>query len=345
MTRQIQLFIISLLASASTAYAQDFTAQDIKVENRQQGVTLAGTLTVPPEGKPKAAIILASGSGAQDRDEEILGHRPFKVIAEHLSGRGYAVLRMDDRGTGESEGDASATTLDDYVADISCAIATLDSCLESKIPTGIIGHSEGGSAAIKSAVSERGCDFIVTLGAPAWRGDSIVMSQARAMAEAMSGKWDGEQLERRLLDMAMSPTPAAMLRPAIYMEIANVLGEMAKLPAVQEQISAQVDVMCGEPYRTMLRYDPAEDIAKVDVPWLAINGELDMQVLPGNLKTISRLSPKAMTMSVPAHNHLMQECVSGMVTEYQGLGQSPSADILDIISSWLDGLDYSAMRR
>ncbi len=131
MTRQIQLFVISLLASASTAYAQDFTAQDIKVENRQQGVTLAGTLTVPAEGKPKAAIILASGSGAQNRDEEILGHRPFKVIAEHLSGRGYAVLRMDDRGTGESEGDTSATTLDDYVADISCAIATLDSCLES----------------------------------------------------------------------------------------------------------------------------------------------------------------------------------------------------------------------
>ena len=119
-------------------------------------------------------LVLASGSGQQNRDEEILGHKPFKRIAESLAERGYAVLRMDDRGIGVSEGKFDGAVNADFVSDIRAAVAFTDS-LYPGVPKGVLGHSEGGTVAVRTAVADPLCSFIITLAAPAWQGDSIIM--------------------------------------------------------------------------------------------------------------------------------------------------------------------------
>lgn len=318
--------------------ATAFSERDVTIYNNPAGVLLAGTLTAPDNGTPKAAIVLATGSGAQNRDEEVVGHRPFKAIAEYLSSNGYAVLRLDDRGVGGSTGDPAQSTSDDYAADLGCALTALDSLLNPQLPKGVLGHSEGGSVAVKMAVHNPQCRFIVTLGCPAWAGDSIVMSQARTMAVAMTGRWDGEDRQRRLMDIVKSDMPDAMVASSLYMELAAGLGQAAAAPQVQEQLSQTVQAMASPSYRSLVKYDPAADIAAVAVPWLALNGEKDVQVLQGNIATIKELNPAADARIVPGHNHLMQHCTSGMVQEYREIAEDISHQVLKMILDWLDAL-------
>ncbi len=336
----MKLFILLGLASMAimTAAAQSFTEQDVKVYNTQHNITLGGTLTMPDGDKPKAGLVLATGSGQQNRDEEIMGHKPFKAIAEYLSARGYAVLRIDDRGVGESGGNPATSTTDDYVVDISAAMDKLDSCLTVKVPIGVLGHSEGGTVAIKIANDNPECDFIVTLGAPAWSGDSIVMSQARAIATAMLGRWDGEATQRRILNLIKSETPTIMVRTSLYQILSEQLGEMAKMPEIQKQLSQQIEVLCSPWYREMIKYDPADDIRSVSVSWLALNGSKDIQVLPENLSTISSLNPEVTTRLMEGHNHLMQHCSTGLMQEYASIPEDISEDVLAEICKWLDTL-------
>lgn len=336
--------IISLLLCISLSLAAmgvEMAEKDVVITNPADGVRLAGTLSFPKDSRPRAAVVLASGSGQQNRDEEIMGHRPFKVIADYLSRRGYAVLRMDDRGCGGSGGDFGAAVNADFVGDVSAGLNYIDSLYE-QVPVGVIGHSDGGTSAIKTAVGNRKCDFIVTLAAPAWPGDSIIMSQGRAIAEAMTGKWEAEGQQRMYLDIAKSDMPSFQARMAIYSDIARQLGESAKIPAVQAQINAQVDAVVSPWYRDMLRYDPAADIGAVDIPWLAINGEKDMQVLPANLETIRRLNRRVKTALLPGINHLMQSCVTGMPQEYVTIAEDVSPSVLETMGEWLDELSGRA---
>ncbi len=331
------LALITAIAIVHTAWSDNsFTATDVTIYNKTAGITLGGTLTMPVSGQPFAAIVLATGSGQQNRDEEIMGHRPFKAIAEHLSSNGYAVLRFDDRGVGESGGDPSRSTTDDYVTDLSAAIAKADSCMPRCVPIGVLGHSEGGSAAIKIAALDQNCSFIITMGAPAWSGDSIIMSQARAMATAMTGRWDAEDTQRRILDLVKSDIPTIMLRTSLYGILSEQLGEMAKMPEVQKQLSAQIEAMCSLPYRSMIRYNPGNDIRVVNIPWLALNGSKDMQVLPGNLDTIRFLNPDADTQLMQGQNHLMQDCTTGLIHEYAAIPQDISPATLSAITTWLN---------
>lgn len=336
--KHIMSFLSAMLIGAVmyNVSAGDFTSTDLTVFNPEAEITLGATVTAPADGKPRAGIVLATGSGQQNRDEEILGHRPFKVLAEYLSAHGYAVIRMDDRGVGESGGDPSVMTVDDYVSDLSAGIAKLDSCFPGFIPMGVIGHSEGGTAAIKMANGEAECDFIVTLAAPAWQGDSIIMSQGRAMSTAMTGRWDGEATQRQILNLVKSPLNDNLLKAALYVELGKTLGDAMALPAVKEQLDAQINVLCSPAYRAMVRYNPADDISRIDIPWLALNGQLDLQVLPGNLDTIGQLNPKAETRLLPRHNHLFQTCTTGMIQEYATIPEDISEETLKAILTWLD---------
>lgn len=311
--------------------------KEITVLNRHDGVKLAGTLSVPDSMTPKAVVVMATGSGQQNRDEEIMGHKPFRTIAGHLVANGYAVLRMDDRGIGGSGGNFAEATNDDFVRDIASVISYADSCF-SEIPVGVIGHSEGGTIAIRNAAHNPKCDFIVTLAAPAWAGDSVVMSQCREMAVRMTGRWDGEALQRSLLDVAKSDMPDVQANTLIYMTLAQSLGETAKLPAVQQQLASQIGVLLSPWYREMLRYDPSADINAVNKPWLALNGSLDIQVVPENLATISEKNPGAITKLMSGHNHLFQRAKTGLVQEYAGIQEDISPETLDVITKWLDGI-------
>lgn len=307
--------------------------REVMVCNKSAGIELAGTLALPDSG-PHALLVMATGSGQQTRDEEIFGHKIFKDIADFLAKRGYATLRLDDRGAGDSGGVFANATTDDFAGDIASAIEAMRSDYPT-VPCGVLGHSEGGSIAIKLA-SAGMCDFIVTLAAPAWKGDSIIMSQARAIANAQTGRWDKESLQRSLLDIAQSEMPAGLARPIFISTLAKDLGEAAKLPQVQQQLAASADLMLSDWYRQLLRYDPAEDIKNISVPWLALNGERDTQVLPGNLTTIATLNPKARLILLPGHNHLFQHCSTGLVNEYSTIAESISAETLEAIATWLD---------
>lgn len=334
------LAAIIVLACANVCMADGNTEErDVTVFNKRDGICLAGTLSYPASGKPRAAIVLASGSGQQDRDETIMGHRPFRTIAEGLSSKGYAVLRMDDRGIGGSGGDFSESTTDDFVTDISAAVCYLDSCLGGSVPVGVLGHSEGGTVAVKTAVTNGLCRFIVTLAGPAWSGDSIIMSQARAIATAMTGRWDNEASQRRLLDIVKSDMPGYMANAQLALEIGREYGEGATIPQVKEQIGNAAALMTSPWYRAMVRYNPEDDIRRVAVPWLALNGSKDLQVLPGNLETIRELNPKATTVELEGHNHMFQKCVTGLMQEYATLQGDISDETIDAIVSWLDRLD------
>lgn len=328
------LVAVALCASAESAVETEMT-----VVNASAGIYLGATLTMPADGQPRAAVVLASGSGAQNRDEEILGFRPFKAIADYLGGRGYAVLRMDDRGIGLSSGDPLKTTLDDYVSDLGAAFAVLDSLLGRELPKGVIGHSEGGNAAVKLASANPSCGFIVTLAAPAWPGDSIIMSQARAITEALAGTWEGEATQRHLLDMVKSDMSDMLLKNSIYYELAVLSGPSSYAPEVQSQLLRTASTMSSPSYRGLVRYNPAADIAGVAVPWLALNGDMDFQVLHANLEDIAALNPSATIVTMQRHNHLFQRCTTGLPTEYATLVEDISPETLETIADWLDALD------
>lgn len=327
------LFLIAAACIAVTARSAE---REVTVPNNDAGITLGGTLSLPEDDAPRAVLVLASGSGQQNRDEEIMGHRPFKRIADYLAGRGYAVLRMDDRGIGASGGKFAGAVNDDFVSDIRSAIAFVDSVLPG-VPKGVLGHSEGGTTAVKTAIADHRCSFIVTLAAPAWPGDSIIMSQTRAIATAMTGRWDKEDLQRRLLETAAGPLPTFLASNEIIRLLAEDIGpDVAALPQAKAQLAAAAQAMTSPWYRDMLRYDPSGDIAAVDVPWLALNGSLDMQVLPGNLDTIGKLNAKVCTKLLDRHNHLFQVAQTGLVSEYAAIPEDISDETLTTIADWLD---------
>lgn len=316
------------------ALGQDFSAKEIKVR-AADGVEMGATLTWPAkEIRPKAVLVLATGSGIQNRDEEIMGKKPFKTLAEFLSSNGFAVLRVDDRGFA-NPGDAEIATFDTYTDDVAAAVSLVDS-LYPAIPAGIIGHSCGGAYAIRIAARNGGVDFIVTLAAPAWSGDSLIISQSRTIATQLTGRWDGEQLQRQIMAIAKSEEPDLSARERIVEAFHEFAGVTATLPQVQQQIQQQVSGILSPWYRSLLRYNPAGDIASVNIPFLALNGSKDMQVLASNLLTIKELNPKAETRLIENHNHLFQFCQTGMMQEYATLPGDFSDLTLQSILEWLN---------
>jgi hypothetical protein len=326
---------ISAALMTSAAIATDFSEKEVLIHNDEAGITLAGTLTVPAKGDPRASLVLVTGSGQQNRDEEVMGHRPFKAIAEYLSANGFAVLRMDDRGIGGSEGNFAKSTADDFKSDTKCGVDFVRSTFLG-VKVGVLGHSEGGSIAIEAGSGTSPfADFIITLAAPAWAGDSIVMSQARALAISMTGRWDQEQLQRQILDVVKSPMGNATAISVIYNMLCESVGDATSYPGVKEQLLAQAKAVLTPDYRRLIRYNPESYIKVVAVPWLALNGDKDCQVLPANLTTIAQLNPSAETRLLEGHNHLFQRCVTGLITEYATLPDDISPATLTAILTWL----------
>lgn len=342
MKRRTLLTLAVVLLASPFSFADSFVEEDVKVTNNEAGINLAGTLTYPKEGAPKALIVMATGSGLQNRDEEVFGHKPFRTIAERLSGNGYAVLRMDDRGFGESEGAEllDKSTVNDIVTDIYSGLEFIGNRFPG-IPKGVLGHSEGGTVAIKIASQRPGeCAFLVTLAAPAWSGDSIVMSQGRTIATRLTGKWEGESIQRKVLDSVESDMPINIKRLVAYNIMAGTIGEAATLPQVQESLMAQLNAMLSPHYIDFLKYDPKEDITAISQPWLALNGDKDVQVLPENLQTISSLNPTATVELLEGHNHLFQHCTTGLVQEYPAIAEDISEETLDSILTWLNNRQF-----
>lgn len=318
-----------------------YSTEEVRIENEAGESVLAGTLTLP-EGYDSTTpvVVLVSGSGLQNRDEEVFGHRPFAVIADYLARGGVASLRYDDRGCGESAGDAFNATTDDFASD---AAAVVDWLRNGKRfgRVGLLGHSEGGQIAYKLAASCQSPDFIVSIAGPAIRGTETIAYQnkvsllnsgvseekASAFASALE-----RALEKKLTEpegRMLSDAELAELYPEYTEnEVARQLGESIRSAYASKGDNAWMMYFLG--------YDPAEDMGKMKVPAMLVYGELDRQV-PASLNAVraQELAPSAAVKVYPGLNHLMQHAKTGNVAEYAEIEETISPELLSDILTFI----------
>jgi pimeloyl-ACP methyl ester carboxylesterase len=319
-----------------------YAEEEVVVTNGE--VTLAGTLTLPRATPPFDAVVLISGSGPQDRDETIFGHKPFLVLADHLTRRGIAVLRVDDRGTGKSTGKRSGATTDDYAADTLACVNFLRARKDiAKI--GLIGHSEGGFIAPIVATRSKDVAFLVLLGAPGLPGEQLVERQAASLFRSI-GANDEEvaravALQRQILAIARETPDETALRAKLVevmtKSMANLSAEERTLFAnMTEMINSQVKRLSSPWYRWMLAYDPRPVLRAVRVPILAINGGKDIQVeAKANLAAIAAAAPHARIVELANLNHLLQTAQTGAMAEYAAIEETLAPVVLETIAGWI----------
>lgn len=308
--------------------------------NADAPARLAGTLTIPREGRPVAAVLLISGGGAQDRDVTILGHRFFLVLADYLSRRGIAVLRADDRGVGESAGDRSNATSEDFAADAVAGVAFLRDRTEvDPKKVGLIGHSEGGTIAALAAAQSPDVAFIVMLASPGLPGEAFHFqfedSAGRALGQSDAAIAAKRDLQKRIFAALRKDDDAAAAA-----EVRRILSELEP-PLPEERIEAGVRRFMSPWYRFSVRHDPALTLGNVRCPVLALFGEKDVQVPPaGNAEAISKALARAghtdhRVVVLPTLNHFLQEAETGAPDEYGRIEQTMSPAALDAIAAWI----------
>lgn len=323
-----------------------YNAEEVTIESTG-GVKLAGTLTYPYTGSNFPAVVLVTGSGPQNRDEEILGHKPFLVIADYLTRHGIAVLRYDDRGTNASTGDYAKATTMDNADDALAAVAFLKT--NTKINTskiGIMGHSEGGIVAPMCAAKSKDVAFIIMLAGPGLSGDKILSLQSYLIGKAQNMNEDTLKTEIALAEKIYAiikkekdDKKAAEKIRKIMME--SVPDSLKKDMNTAIQISQQIATMTSPWMRFFISYDPQKSLTKVKCPVLALNGEKDLQVPPKeNIEAIDKYLKKAgnkdyTIKELPDLNHLFQHCKTGSPTEYANIEETFSEDVLEIITEWI----------
>lgn len=348
--RQHETFVLNRPQDPKPPYP--YREEEVVFRNDIAGITLAGTITRPDEEGVHPAVILVSGSGQQNRDEEIFGHKPFKVLADYLTRRGIVVLRYDDRGIGGSEGDPAGATSADFATDAMAAFSYLESLpYVNSRHTGIIGHSEGGLIALMLAAESSDVDFIVTLAGPGTTGREILLDQSEIISR-LSGIPEmtislNNRLNRTIYDIMEDEPDSGAAMKLIREKAGQILAEQGA-PAEQtgSVISALEGSLGGSSYN-WLRYfimsDPAQYLERIKCPVLALNGEKDCQV-PGerNLKAISAGLEKGgnsevTTMLLPGLNHLFQSAGTGLPDEYGVIEETISEEVLIIIGDWITG--------
>jgi len=325
----------------------DYPVEEVVVKNTEDNVTLAGTLT-KPNGKIKATAIMISGSGPQDRDETIYRHKPFAVIADFLAKKGYAVLRLDDRGVAESTGDFSAATTEDFASDTSAAVDYLKS--RNDIPNdsiGLIGHSEGGMVAPIVASRRDDVAFVILLAGPGVDIVDLYVEQ-RSLILSASGV-ASEQLNKvRQLDHIIFEQINELEKgEQIPEKTKNLIAQVARLVGLNDKtaINAQVESLANTYatpwFRYFIKFDPSPYLRNTKPPILAINGTLDIQVaskqnLSGIDKTLSSANhPDYEIVELEKLNHLFQTAVTGNIIEYDRIEETIAPIVLDTLDQWL----------
>ena len=280
-----------------------YQTKEIAFQNEAANAWFAGTLVYPEgykEGDKVPVLIMVTGSGAENRDEEVFDHKPFLVIADYLARHGVASLRFDDRGVGKSTGSMEGATTKDFAEDALAGIEMLRG-LKQFSKVGVLGHSEGGSVAFMLGAKQK-VDFIISMAGVGAKGDTALTAQANRTYELMG----------------------------VPMQV-NVA-----------QYRAQVAQLNSPWLNYFLDYDPIPDIQGTRCPVLAINGDKDVQVVSSlNLKGIEKALPKNkknLVKEYPSLNHLFQHCTTGLPTEYAGIEETISEEVLGDIATWIIGL-------
>lgn len=325
---------------------------EVTFPSRAGGVTLAGTLTLPDSMPPRAAVVLVTGSGLQNRDEELFGHKPFLVIADFLTRRGIAVLRYDDRGFGAPEEELRALTGSATTADFTLdALGAFDFLVAQPglkgVPFGILGHSEGGTIAFMAAAAESSVSFVVSLAGGLVPGGRLSLLQNRRLMESqgLDGTTVGaccDLIERCHEVLRTTPQEELSTRlPELKGALAAGMEGQRVPEPLRSNLLRVLDGAAASPWiRHFLIYDPSDAIrAAAGRPVLALNGSLDRQVdAAENLGALRRLlgeSPMLTVKEYPGLNHLFQPCTTGDVSEYETIEQTLSPELLADLAAWI----------
>lgn len=322
-----------------------YDADEVRYPVPGTDVVLAGTLTRPPGDGPFPAALLITGSGPQNRDEEVMGHKVFAVLADALTRAGIAVLRVDDRGVGESTGDFASATTDDFALDAAAGVEFLRR--QERIDpaaVGMIGHSEGGLVAPMAARTTAPA-FVVLLAGPALAGEEVLVGQVAHM--------------QRLQGV---PAPQIAANTAAIREVARVLRErprdvwddearaalMTSLPSgVSEEQAAQLEASLEAQLRGLttpwmarfLAYDPRPALEALRAPVLALYGALDAQVLPEQnlapMRAALAANPQAQVEVLPGLNHVFQPATTGLPDEYARIETTFAPEVLERVADWI----------
>jgi fermentation-respiration switch protein FrsA (DUF1100 family) len=328
-----------------------YDAVEVTYENKKGGAKFAGTLTLPKGDGPFPVVLLITGSGPQDRDETVAGHKPFLILADHLTRKGVAVLRVDDRGVGGSTGDTEKATSEDFAGDVLAGVEFLKGRKEiDPKRIGLVGHSEGGMIAPMVAAQSKDVAFIVLLAGPGQTGEDLLLLQGELVVKSEGGDADAVKKARAqqealfgILKKEKDPKAAKEKVDAYVKEQTEKLTdeERKQLEALKAVQEAKLNMLLTPWFRYFLEYDPAPALKKVRCPVLAVNGEKDVQVsAKENLARIKKSleeggNPDVTVKELPGLNHLLQTCKTGAVSEYTRIEETMAPAALEVISDWI----------
>lgn len=325
-----------------------YKTKKIRFKNHEAGIELAGTLTMPKGKGSFPAVVLVSGSGPQNRNEELLNHKPFLVLSDYLTRNGIAVLRYDDRGVGDSEGKFETATTSDFAFDAQAAFLHLKR--EKKIDKtriGIIGHSEGGMVAPMVAASDSTVKFIVLLAGPGVPISQLMLKQTEMNAR-LNGISEEEiaislEINRKFYDILTSEPDNEKAKAKIKKIVDEHVKSMPENIATQisKELPQLTATMLSPWFRYFINFNPEHFLKQINCPVLAINGSKDCQVsaienLNGIRKSVKETNNKNVyTYIMPNLNHLMQHCETGSVNEYIKIEETFSEEVMKIIADWI----------
>lgn len=334
-----------------------YRSEDVEYANKERSIHYGATITIPQGKGPFPAVLLLTGSGQQNRDEEIMGHKPFAVIADHLTRNGFIVLRVDDRGMGKTTGDVFSSTTRDFANDAIVSLNYLMARQEvSKKKVGLIGHSEGGMIAQIVAAERTDINFIIMLAGPGEKTMKLMSEQNEAAFTKAGMPKDYTDayvdLYKNVLqaiiasgDNAAAITSTRAVVNAWVDKTSNTI--VAATTGIKDEDSKEKFInqfvgQVGSPwFRYFLAYDPAPNLKKIKAKILALNGDKDIQVISkSNLPAIETAlkvgkSKKYEVKELPGLNHLFQECKICTVAEYGQLDQTISPIVLELMTAWL----------
>ena len=317
-----------------------YQSADVSFRNEKAGITLAGTYTVPADMGPFPAVVLLTGSGPEDRNETYQGHQPFAVLADYLTRQGIAVLRFDDRGVGQSGGTLQGTTSADYTTDAQAALAWLRAQPGiRKNQVGLIGHSQGGTAAIGAAGQPNGPNFLVLLAAPGLPGDELIVQQSLALTRLQTTDpaqlASTEKMQRAMTQIIQKTPNDAQAQSALLLYYSAISPQLAA------QVKPQLSILTSPDYRHLLADRPAQTLAKVRCPVLALGGSKDVQVptarnLAATAAGLKAAANRDVTVKeLPGLNHLFQTAPTGAPAEYATIEETFAPAALQAISDWI----------
>ncbi len=327
-----------------------YLSEEVSISNADETISISGTLTLPDSTGLFPAILLIAGSGPNDRDETLFGHKPFLVISDYLTRHGFAVLRYDKRGVGKSTGNFDKATLQDFADDAALAVNYLKQRKEIDVKKiGLLGHSEGGIIAPMVASEETGIHLLMLLAAPGTTGIEVILDQNEISMQQQRMEPENiekiQQLNREMFESMLSWDGSENHRTALRDKLQHIWEQLPILLTMKinkdAYLRGQFNAMIKPGYRSFLAIDPATYLEKVSCAVLAINGENDQQVpAVKNITAIERAlkeggNHQVETKIYPTLNHLFQESTTGHTDEYAQIEQTISPEVLSDIITWL----------